>query len=53
VEKFIIMDGYIPMSTELQIALCTMTVSMEAPHSGQAGFQISKTVRCFWCTLHI
>jgi len=26
------------MSIKLQIALCTMTVSMEAPCSGQAGF---------------
>jgi len=26
------------MSTKLQTALCTMTVSMEAPRSGQAGF---------------
>jgi hypothetical protein len=33
------------MSTKLQTALCTMTVNMEAPRSGQAGFQISKTVR--------
>jgi len=26
------------MSTELHSALCTMTLSMEAPRSGQAGF---------------
>jgi len=26
------------MSTKLQTVLCTMTVSMEAPRSGQAGF---------------
>jgi len=26
------------MSTKLQTALCTMTVSMEPPRSGQAGF---------------
>jgi len=26
------------MSTKLQTALCTMTVSMEAPRSGQTGF---------------
>jgi len=26
------------MSTKLQTALCTMTVNMEAPRSGQAGF---------------
>jgi hypothetical protein len=38
VEKFINTDGYIPMSTKLQTALWTMTVSTEAPRSGQAGF---------------
>jgi len=38
VEKFINTDRYIPISTKLQTALCMMTVSMEAPHSGQAGF---------------
>jgi len=38
VEKFINTDRYIPMSTKLQTALCTMAVSMEAPRSGQAGF---------------
>jgi hypothetical protein len=26
------------ISTKLQTALCTMTVSMEAPRSGRAGF---------------
>jgi len=26
------------ISTKLQTALCTMTISMEAPRSGQAGF---------------
>jgi len=26
------------MSSKIQTALCTMTVSTEAPHSGQAGF---------------
>jgi hypothetical protein len=29
-----------------------MTVSMEAPHSGQASFKISKTVWRFWRTLY-
>jgi hypothetical protein len=29
-----------------------VTVSMEAPRSGHAGFQISKTIRCFWRTLY-
>jgi len=38
VEKFINTDRYIPISTKLQTALCTMIVSMEVPHSGQAGF---------------
>jgi hypothetical protein len=38
VEKFINTDRYSPMSTELQTALHTMTASMEAPRSGQAGF---------------
>jgi hypothetical protein len=45
VEKFISTDGYIPMLTELQTALCTVTVSMEAPRSEQTGFHILKTVR--------
>jgi len=27
------------MSTKLQTALCTMTVNMKAPSSGQAGFK--------------
>jgi hypothetical protein len=30
-----------------------VTVSMEAPRSGHAGFQISKTIRCFWRTLYM
>jgi len=38
VEKFINTDRYIPMSTKLQTALCTMTVSMEGPFSWKAGF---------------
>jgi len=38
VEKIINTGRYIPISTKLQTALCTMTVSMEALHSGQAGF---------------
>jgi hypothetical protein len=42
VEKIINTDRYIPMPTKLQTALCTMTVSMEAPHSGQAGFKFQK-----------
>jgi hypothetical protein len=29
-----------------------MTVSTEAPLSGHAGFQISKTIRCFWRSLY-
>jgi len=37
-EKFINTDRYIPISTELQTSLCMMTVSMEVPCSGQAGF---------------
>jgi len=38
VEKFINTDRYIPMSTKLQTALCTMTISMEAPRREQIGF---------------
>jgi hypothetical protein len=38
VKKFISTDKYVSMSTKLQIALCTMIVSMEAPRNGQAGF---------------
>jgi len=38
VEKFIKTDRYIPMSTNFQTALCTMTVSMEVQRSGQAVF---------------
>jgi hypothetical protein len=38
VEKIINTDRYIHMSTKLQTALYTMTVSMEVPHRGQAGF---------------
>jgi hypothetical protein len=30
-----------------------MTVSMEAPRSGQAGFEISKTFTCFWRILYM
>jgi len=41
------------MSTELQISLYIMTVNMEAALRGYPGFQIAKTVRCFWCTLHM
>jgi len=26
------------MLTKLEAVLCTITISMEAPHSGQAGF---------------
>jgi hypothetical protein len=37
VEKFINTDRYIPMSTKLQTALCTMTVSMETPRRGRVG----------------
>jgi hypothetical protein len=32
----------------LQTMLCMMTVSMEAPLSEQAGFQILNSVGCFW-----
>jgi len=38
VERFINTDRYIPVSTKLQTALCTMTVGVEAPRSGRAGF---------------
>jgi hypothetical protein len=38
VEKFINTDRYIPMLTKLQTAVCTMTVSMEAPRRGKADF---------------
>jgi len=27
-----------------------MTVSTKVAHSWLTGFQISKTIRCFWCT---
>jgi hypothetical protein len=37
-EKYVNTDRHIPILTKLQTALCTMTVSMEAPHSGQVGF---------------
>jgi len=36
VEKFIDTDRYSPVPIKLQTAPCTLTVSMEAPHSGQA-----------------
>jgi hypothetical protein len=39
--------------TKLQTSLYMMRVSMEAAHSGCAGFQILKTVRCLWHTLYI
>jgi len=42
VEKFIKTDRYIPMSTNFQTALCTMTVSMEVLRTGQAGFKFQK-----------
>jgi len=38
VGKFINIDRYIPILTKLRTALCTMTISMEAPLSGQADF---------------
>jgi hypothetical protein len=38
------------MSTKLQVSLYTTTVNMEAVLRGYPCFQISKTVRCFWCT---
>jgi hypothetical protein len=31
------------MLTELQTALCTMNISMEAPRNGQAGFKFKKS----------
>jgi hypothetical protein len=34
----------------LHTSLFMMTDSMEGPLSGQAGFKISKTIRCFWRT---
>jgi len=50
VEKFINTDRYTPMSTKLQTALCTMTVSMV----GKLVFKLKKkTVRCFWRTLYL
>jgi len=41
------------ISTKLQTSLYIMTVSTKAASSWHTGFQISKTVRCFWCTLYI
>jgi len=38
VEKFVNSTNQHSISTKLQTALCMMTVSMEAPHGGQAGF---------------
>ena len=40
------------ISTKHQTSLYMMAVSMEAVHSGHAGFQILKTVRSFWHTLY-
>ena len=40
------------LSTKLQTSLDMMTVSMEVTHRGHAGFQISKTIRCFWHILY-
>jgi len=28
-------------------------IGLEAPHNRQAGFQISKTMRCFWRILYL
>ena len=39
------------ISTKLQMSLYTIVVSMETPCNEYTGFQISKTVRCFWCIL--
>jgi hypothetical protein len=50
--KFINSTDQPSTSTKLQTALCTTTVSMEAPRSGQTGFYISNTVKCFWRTLY-
>jgi hypothetical protein len=30
-----------------------MMVSMEAPYVGHTGFQISKSIGCFWHTLQV
>jgi len=38
VEKFFNTDNQCSSSTELQTALCMMTVSMEALHSGHPDF---------------
>jgi len=38
VKKCINTDSYIPISSKLRTELCTMTVSMEAPRNGEAGF---------------
>jgi len=38
VDKVINSTNQSSISTKLQTALCTMTVSMEAPCSGQVGF---------------
>jgi len=38
VEKFISTDDTFPRLWRIQTALCTMTISMEAPRSGQAAF---------------
>jgi len=51
VEKFINTDRYIPISTKLQTALCTMTVSMEAPRSGKVGFRNFKNRQISWRSL--
>jgi hypothetical protein len=48
VEKFINTDRYIPMSTELQTALCMMTVSMEKHHiAGKLIFKFQKLLDVF------
>jgi hypothetical protein len=38
-------------SSKLQTSLYMMTVSVEALCDRHDGFQISRTVRCFWRTL--
>jgi hypothetical protein len=38
VEKNLLTQIHPHISTKLQTALCTITVSMEAPRSGKAGF---------------
>jgi hypothetical protein len=49
-EKFINTDKHIPMSTKLQTALRTMTVSIEVLRSWF--LNLKKIIRRFWRTLY-